>query len=178
MSGKSWGFAGLGVEVSLRDVVAGSGLQGLLGSSGAGASGFPGSVSCSCSSWNLAWCCGQPGRCSLFPVSPATGSSCCEHYFFQAMLLPQGVSGRGEGNSQGQVCLGQSLERGKYTRLAARRGFPLRLPNFSGEMGSREKENGERFQFPAFFSNGAGRSPNLDCCCQNLPFPWRERPQN
>lgn len=37
MSEKSWGFAGTVVGVSLRDVIAGCGLQGLVGRNEAGA---------------------------------------------------------------------------------------------------------------------------------------------
>lgn len=138
---KELGFC-RGGGVSRRDpVAAGCVLQGLVGRRGAGAL----RLSWQCfllllsleHSLGLRW----PGK--VLPVPSAflssRRSSWCERYFFQAMLLPPRVSGRGEGSSLGKVCSFRSLEREKYTRRAARRGFPLRPPTFSGEMGSREE---------------------------------------
>lgn len=137
---KELGFC-RGGGVSPRDPVAGCVLQGLVGRREAG--GLRLSWQCFLlllsleHSLGLRW----PGK--VLPVPSAflssRRSSWCERYFFQAMLLPPRVSGSGEGSSLGKVCPFQSLEREKYTRHAARRGFPLRPPTFSGEMGSREE---------------------------------------
>lgn len=124
-AGFCWSVGG----ISLRDMITSCGLGG--GGEGAdwgrerpGSRGFPGSPSCSCSSWIIARCCGQLGKVLRLPSAFLSSRRELVGYFFQAVLLPPGVSGRGAGEQPGQDLTRPELGQGEVYQACSQKGVP------------------------------------------------------